>query len=138
MPLGGAARDQIENTAERGGAVERGRRPLDHLRLLEIERRDLDEPELGCARAVERQAVGPAGSASLAAPSGSVPARMRPALTNAPSIDRPSGACARTVTWPVSRPTGWVVAGGAVASSASSATTCVSWSRGRIWEPPSF
>ena len=54
----GPAREQVHHAAERRCAVQRRRRPLDHLDAAEVQRRDLEQPEPARLAAVEREPVG--------------------------------------------------------------------------------
>ena len=55
---GSASADEIDDAAERGGAVERRGSALDHLDLSEVQRRHLQQAQRVAARAIERQPVG--------------------------------------------------------------------------------
>ena len=57
----GHPRHQVDHAAERGGAVQRRGRALDHFDPLKIHRRHLQQAERGRLGAVDRQAVGQHG-----------------------------------------------------------------------------
>jgi hypothetical protein len=53
-----AARDEVDDAADRRHAVQRGRGAFDHLDLSEVHRRDLQQADRTRLTAVQRQAVG--------------------------------------------------------------------------------